>query len=151
MCVFAAGAIAGCGGTSTQHTPAGLPAVIPFGGQPGPAFYDHPVKVSALPPGIVKTGGTLRSGGVAYAPVGGDLAVIRHSYVGGLLGPAIDDGSSHNGVHLGLGPIIGFDIPLTTTDDTQRGLTLGANAKYLFVNDAAPDLFALNGVVKYWF
>ena len=82
---------------------------------------------------------------------GGDLAVIRHSYVGGLLGPAIDDGSSHNGVHLGLGPIIGFDIPLTTTDDTQRGLTLGANAKYLFVNDAAPDLFALNGVVKYWF
>jgi hypothetical protein len=49
-----------------------LPAVIPFGGQSGPAFYDHPVKVSALPPGIVRTGGTLRSGGVAYAPVGGD-------------------------------------------------------------------------------
>lgn len=70
MCVFAAGAIAGCGGTSTRRTPAGLPEVIPFGGLSGPAFYDHPVKVSALPPGVVKTGGTLRSGGDAYAPRG---------------------------------------------------------------------------------
>jgi hypothetical protein len=80
---------------------------------------------------------------------GGDLALIRHSYVGALLGPTIDDGSSYDGVHLGLGPIIGFDIPLY--EETQQGLTLGANAKYLFVNDAAPDLFALNGVLKYWF
>lgn len=69
-CVVAAGAVAGCGGTSTEPTPAGLPAIIPFGGVSGPAFYDHPVKVSALPPGVAKTGGTLRSGGAAYAPVG---------------------------------------------------------------------------------
>lgn len=74
MCVFAAGAIAGCGGTSTQRTPAGLPAVIPFSGPSGPAFYDHPVKVSALPAGVVKTGGTLRSGGDAYAPRGDSTA-----------------------------------------------------------------------------
>jgi hypothetical protein len=68
MGVAAAGAAAGCGGTSTDDTPAGLPAVIPFGGLSGPAFYDRPVKVSNLPPGVTKTGGILRTGGVAYAP-----------------------------------------------------------------------------------
>jgi hypothetical protein len=80
---------------------------------------------------------------------GGDLPVIRHGYVGALLGPTIDNGSSYDGVHLGLGPVLGFDIPLR--EETQQALSLGLNAKYLFVNDAAPDMFALNGVVKYWF
>lgn len=80
---------------------------------------------------------------------GGDLPLIRHSYVGALLGPTIDSNSSYEGVHLGLGPALGFDIPLR--DQTQKALSLGLNAKYLLVNDAAPDLFALNGVVKYWF
>lgn len=81
--------------------------------------------------------------------LGGTLPVIRYSYVGGAIGPVIDSNSPYNGVHLGLAPLIGFDIPLR--DVTQKSLSLGMNAKYIFVNDAAPDTFALNGIVKYWF
>ncbi len=80
---------------------------------------------------------------------GGTIPVIRHSYFGGALGPVIDSNSPYEGVHLGVAPLIGFDIPLREV--TQKSLSLGMNAKYIFVNDAAPDTFALNGIVKYWF
>lgn len=80
---------------------------------------------------------------------GGNLAFIRHSYVGGAAGPVIDGNGPYEGVHIGIAPLVGFDIPLRA--ETQKALSLGMNAKYLFVNDAAPDTFALNGVVKYWF
>ena len=71
----------------------------------------------------------------------GDNFLIRNSYAGVAIGSTEDSGA--------VGPLIGFDIPLNheTTSDT---VSLGANAKYLFLNHDN-QVFSLNGVVKYWF
>jgi len=81
---------------------------------------------------------------------GGTIPVINKSYVGAMLGPVWDSESRNDGVRFGLGPVIGFDLPLGK-EITQNTVTLGLNARYLFVNESAPDTFALNGAMKYWF
>ena len=57
-------ALAGCGQASPGNDrPDRLPPVIPYGS----AVYDHPKELPRLPQGVVKTGGRLRGGGIAYA------------------------------------------------------------------------------------
>ncbi len=81
---------------------------------------------------------------------GGSIPVINKSYVGALLGPVWDTESRDNGVRFGIGPVAGFDIPLGQ-DMTNNTVTLGLNARYVFVNESQPDTFQLNGAMKYWF
>jgi hypothetical protein len=76
---------------------------------------------------------------------GGDVAVIKDSYVGVGIGPVWDNILGRSQIDFGIAPQVGFDIPL------NPNYTLGANANYLFVGGAKPDAFALNGVAKYWF
>lgn len=77
--------------------------------------------------------------------LGGNIAVIKYSYVGVGVGVVWDNILNRNDLNLGIAPQVGFDIPLNTQ------YSLGANANYLFVGGAKPDAFALNGVAKYWF
>ena len=80
--------------------------------------------------------------------LGGDIPVIRNSYVGLGLG-AVIDASAYKGVHSGVAPLVGFDIPLTTASTNY--FSLGAAAKYVFVSGPSPDSYTLNGMAKYWF
>jgi hypothetical protein len=75
----------------------------------------------------------------------GTVPVIKYSYVGVGIGPVWDNILARSEINFGIAPQIGFDIPL------NESYTLGANANYLFVSGAKPDVFALNGVAKYWF
>lgn len=72
---------------------------------------------------------------------GGDTPVIRNSYAGVALGSILRPDNSY----LAGGPIVGFDIPV------EQKWTLGANAKYLFVDGIEPDATVVNAAVKYWF
>lgn len=80
---------------------------------------------------------------------GGDVAVIKDSWVGLEVGPVMDNVNHSETIDLGAGPRIGFDIPLGASEENRY--TLGANADYLLIGGAKPSVFALNGVVKYWF
>lgn len=73
---------------------------------------------------------------------GGDTPVIRNSYAGVALGTILRPDNSY----LAGGPMVGFDIPVA-----DRKWTLGANAKYLFVDGVEPDATVVNAAVKYWF
>lgn len=81
---------------------------------------------------------------------GGMIPVIKYSYVGGMLGPVWDSESANDGVRFGIGPVAGFDLPLGK-EITEKTVTLGLNARYIFVNESVADTFALNGAMKYWF
>ncbi|MBX3022913.1 MAG: hypothetical protein KF799_14660 [Bdellovibrionales bacterium] len=84
--------------------------------------------------------------GKANYNFGGDIPVVKNSYVGIGLGPVWDNVLNTDSLQLGIAPQIGFDIPITRTK-----FSLGANANYLFVSGAKADVFALNGMAKYWF
>ncbi len=74
---------------------------------------------------------------------GGDTAVIKNSYAGVVLGSILRADNNY----LAGGPMLGFDIPVTN----QGKLTLGASAKYLFVDGIEPDATVVNAAVKLWF
>ena len=79
---------------------------------------------------------------------GGDIAVIRNSYIGLKTGATIYSGDFDSSTHYALGPVIGFDIPV----DVHHNLTLGAEGTYLGVmGDNSPDQVSALGAVKYWF
>lgn len=78
--------------------------------------------------------------------LGGNIPVIKNSYVGVGIGPIWDNVANTDDIEFGFAPQVGFDIPITRTK-----FSIGANANYLFVGGAKPDAFALNGVAKYWF
>lgn len=78
---------------------------------------------------------------------GGDTALIKHSWVALGVGALINEDDT-----LGVAaPMIGFDIPVS--DQDKEYITLGANARYNFVEQVAPDNDSLtvNGAVKYWY
>ncbi len=77
---------------------------------------------------------------------GGDLILIRDSYLGFGVGAVFQDDETT----LASAPIVGFDIPIRDRND-QASLSLGANAKYLTVEGDEPDALSVNGVVKYWY
>lgn len=79
----------------------------------------------------------------------GMLPVLRYSYLGLGVGPMYESTNDATTLYMGLMPNLGFDIPLTTAPSEY--LSLGANARYLITNSGGPDVFALNGVMKYWF
>jgi hypothetical protein len=72
---------------------------------------------------------------------GGETPVIKNSYAGVALGSILRPDNSY----FAGGPILGFDIPV------ERKWTLGANAKYLFIDGTEPDATVVNAAVKYWF
>jgi hypothetical protein len=78
---------------------------------------------------------------------GGTIPLIRHSWVGAGIGPVWDNVDNSTDVELGVAPAVGFDFFV----DEEKKFTLGANANYMFVGGAKPDVFAVNGVAKYWF
>lgn len=75
---------------------------------------------------------------------GGDIPVLKSSYLGVGGGPVIVDEKFEWAV----APVLGFDIPLT--NKTHDYLSVGLNAKYLFVSDT-PDSFITAAAVKYWY
>ncbi len=76
---------------------------------------------------------------------GGEVPLIRHSFVGLGAGPVVT-GSTWE---LGIAPLAGFDIPVTKINESD--VTLGANAKYLVITSDTPDAFMANVAVKYWY
>lgn len=83
---------------------------------------------------------------------GGSVPVLKDSFVGAGLGPVMDMFGDTAYGRLGISVQAGFDIPLTNSGNlAAQTYSVGADARYLFVSDASPDDFNLNGVVKYWF
>lgn len=83
---------------------------------------------------------------------GGTIPVIRSSFVGADAGLVVDTLGRTSYGRFGVGPVAGFDIPLSAKGLIDRGVvTLGANVSYLLVSDAAADDFGLRGQLKYWF
>lgn len=78
---------------------------------------------------------------------GGDVPVLKNSYVGVGAGPVI---ISNSKIRWAGAPIVGFDIPLSSKSHDY--LSLGLEAKYMFITKTdVPDLFASALAVKYWF
>ncbi len=77
---------------------------------------------------------------------GGDIPVIRYSYVGLGIGPTF----LYTGTELAVAPLMGFDIPLQGETHHQEW-SLGFYAKYLMVTTNDPDSLILLGSLKYWF
>jgi hypothetical protein len=75
---------------------------------------------------------------------GGDTIVLKNSWVGVLGGPVIVD----DNFEWGWAPTLGFDIPLS--DKAHDFISLGLNARYMFVTDS-PDAFSAAAAVKYWY
>lgn len=76
---------------------------------------------------------------------GGTTPLIKNSWVGVAAGPVF----RKDGADAAIAPIVGFDIPLREAPGSY--LSLGADAKYLFIGGDQTDAFSLNGAVKYWF
>ena len=75
---------------------------------------------------------------------GGDIPVLRSSYVGVTTGPMFVDSN----VEWSVGPLVGFDIPLQ--QQTSNFLSLGLQAKYLYTTDTQ-DSFSAGLALKYWY
>lgn len=75
---------------------------------------------------------------------GGDIPVLRSSYLGVTAGPMFVDGETE----LSVGPLAGFDIPLQ--NQTSNFLSLGLQAKYLWTTDSQ-DSFSGGVALKYWY
>lgn len=80
---------------------------------------------------------------------GGSTPLIRYSYVGLGIGPMYEDTNIDDGWALGVLPNLGFDYPIDDLTDTP--LSLGINTSYLVTSSDSPDVFAVSGVVKYWY
>lgn len=81
---------------------------------------------------------------------GGDIPFIRYTYVGLGAGPMWEDTNFDNELAFGLMPNAGFDYPLDHVID-RSPLSLGANVSHLYSSSDTPDVFAVKGVVKYWY
>lgn len=82
---------------------------------------------------------------------GGQTPVVRHSYIGASIGAIFDRIDGEDSTKAGISPVIGFDIPLATMPESGKILSLGASAAYLVVDGSNPDVFSMNGQLKYWF
>lgn len=76
--------------------------------------------------------------------MGGDIPVLKYSWIGAGIGPSLID----NQLELAIAPQVGFDIPLT--NKVHDVISLGLNAKYMFVSDN-PDSLVAAAAVKYWY
>ncbi len=76
---------------------------------------------------------------------GGDIPVLRSSFVGVATGPMFIDGDN---VEWSAGPLAGFDIPLQ--NKASDFLSLGLQAKYLWTT-GTQDSFSAGLALKYWY
>lgn len=76
--------------------------------------------------------------------VGGDIPIIRGSYLGVGAGPTYLDSK----LEMAVAPMIGFDIPLSS--QVHDIVSLGLNAKYIGINNS-PDSYVGNAAIKYWY
>lgn len=76
---------------------------------------------------------------------GGDIPVIKDTYVGVALGSVI----SSDGTRLASAPVVGFDIPLTVAHASY--LSLGLTAKYLVIEGSTEDALSAGAAIKYWY
>ena len=101
-------------------------------------------------PASTVTGNKLRHTAVlakADYNFGGTTPVIRSSYVG--IGAGVQ--FQNSGTQFAAAPIIGFDIPLKDENGISH-MTLGANAKYLYVagnEDVDSNATSINAVMKF--
>jgi len=82
---------------------------------------------------------------------GGDIPVIRNTYVGANLGPVLDTVKGASYLRLGMGLMAGVDFFVTNAQTENDAFSIGANANYVWVTDTDADALGINGVVKYWF
>lgn len=75
---------------------------------------------------------------------GGDIPVLRSSYLGVTTGPMFADGETE----WSTGPLVGFDIPLQ--NQASNFLSLGLQAKYLWTTDSQ-DALSAGLALKYWY
>lgn len=77
--------------------------------------------------------------------VGGDIPVIRTSYIAVGAGPVFDSSKSDEWA---VAPTIGFDIPLSSR--AHNVVSLGLNARYVGISNT-DDSYVGSAEVKYWF
>ncbi len=78
--------------------------------------------------------------------LGGDIPVLKSSYLGVLTGPTFQN---HDGDTMwSMGPVIGFDIPIQKK--SSEYLSLGLTAKYLFTSNIE-DTFSTGAALKFWY
>jgi hypothetical protein len=82
---------------------------------------------------------------------GGNIPVIKNSFVGAALGPIFDNYEGVTYVRLGTGLNLGADFPITSAETMQDVWSIGANVGYLLVSDTDTDTLNVAGVVKYWY
>lgn len=73
---------------------------------------------------------------------GGDIPVIKYSYLGFAAGPVF----LSDGTEFGFAPIAGFDVRLSE----EHNCSLGFVTKYLFVTSKDPDSLMTSAAVKFW-
>lgn len=79
---------------------------------------------------------------------GGDMPLIRDSYIGAKSGAVLTTTDSETKTFFGIGGTAGFDIPV----DVASGISLGAEGTYLAViGENIPDQASVLGAMKYWF
>ncbi len=79
---------------------------------------------------------------------GGELPLIKNSYVALATGPVINQDATY----FGMAPIVGFDIPVREWSGKYLSyLSVGAEAKYMIISNNESDGLTVNGAVKYWF
>ena len=80
---------------------------------------------------------------------GGNIPLIKYSYVGFGIGAVFQDTDTDDDLLLGLKPQMGFDYPVE--DILDAPFSLGANVAMTFVSSNSPDELNVSGVVKYWY
>lgn len=80
---------------------------------------------------------------------GGDIAVIRHSYIGLGLGPVFDRYEGKNATNVGFMQTVGFDVPLKAQFE-RNSLSLGLNVSHLMVS-SRPSATSAGAMLKYWY
>lgn len=82
---------------------------------------------------------------------GGDIAILKESYVGLGLGAVFSSDETAAAV----APLIGFDLPVGNKAAAHElgkdFFTLGASARYAVISNGDVDTFSLNAIVKYWY
>ena len=75
---------------------------------------------------------------------GGDIPVLKSSFLGLTAGPMFVDGRTE----WSMGPMVGFDIPLQAS--SSNFLSLGLQAKYLWTT-GSQDALSSGVALKYWY
>lgn len=76
--------------------------------------------------------------------VGGDIPVVRGTYLGVGAGPSY----LNSKLEIAVAPMIGFDVPLSS--QAHNIMSVGLNAKYIGITNS-PDSYVGNAAFKYWY